>query len=693
MSAAWAQQLDAAVALHQQGNLAAAEQAYRWLAQQSPGNPHPRHYLGLIALQRGDAAAAAALVGEAIALDGSVPEFHVNLGNALKRLGRLAEADRAYQRALELRPEFFEASYNRGLLQEDAGQLAAAAASLLTAHQLRADANVVLTSLARVLLASGRATEAIACSERSVAGRRVPVESLVAHADLLMRAGHAQKAVRFLQKFGAATARDPALLSSYGHALDATGAYSEAIVACRSALAIDGACSPAWVGLAASLKNQGNVKESLVAYRRAMDLAPGEPRLRSAYLFTLLMADGVSASELAQAHREFGALFGNCGTPLSPAPLPDAQSVLRVGYLSGDLRRHPVGYFMQRILAGHDPQNVEVTCYHTGLVEDQLSAALRGSVARWVSCGHLSDAALAERIRADGIDVLVELSGHTAGNRLLMLARRPAPVQVSYLGYAHSTCLPWIDFRISDEQADPPAEAPADESETILHLPGSYYCYTPPTDAPDPGTLPALANGRLTFGAFLQLGKLSDATRDAWCALLQAIPDARLLIRAKGLADRSTREALANSFAARGVARERLMLEGWQTHHEHLRAYRRVDCMLDTLPFNLATNTCEALWMGVPTISLRGDHHAARMGASLLRAVGLDEFVAGSTDELVAIARRLEDQPERLADLRQRLRGLVAASSLLDGKVAASGLEELYRRMCRIAAGESVTSC
>lgn len=693
MSAVWAQQLDAAVALHQQGNLAGAEAAYRALVEHSPDNPHPRHYLGLIAFQRGDAAAAAALIGGAIALDASVPEFHVNLGNALKRLGQFADADRAYQRALELRPEFFEAIYNRGLLQEDAGQLTDAAVSLLAAHRLRPDASLVLTGLARVLLASGRATEAMACSEKSVAGRRVPVESLVAHADLLMRAGHAQKAVRFLQKFGPAKVRDPLLLACYGRAHDAIGVYSEAVAAFQQAIAIDAACASAWAGLAATLKNQGKVKQSLVAYRHAIDNAPNDPQLRSARLFTMLMADGVSVLELQEAHRDFAMLSGDCGAPLATVPAPDSQSVLRVGYLSGDLRRHPVGYFMQGILAGHDPQHVAVTCYHTGLVEDELSVTLRSSVASWVSCGHLTDAALAERIRSDGIDVLVELSGHTAGNRLLMLARRPAPVQVSYLGYAHSTCLPWIDFRVSDEQADPADASAAFGCETILRLPGSYYCYAPPADAPEPGALPALASGRLTFGAFLQLGKLSEATRDAWSALLQAIPDARLLIRAKGLSDRATRDDVAASFVSRGVARERLMLEGWQAHQEHLRAYRRVDCMLDTIPFNLATNTCEALWMGVPTITLRGDRHAARMGASLLGAVGLDELVAGSPAEFVVIGRRLADQPQYLADLRQGLRGRVAGSSLLDGTATAAGLERLYRQMCRMSAGKSVTSC
>lgn len=692
MTDAWERQLDETVALHQRGALDAAEAGYRALAAQAPDNPHPQHYLGLIALQRGDALSAASLIGEAIRLAPQVAEFHVNLGNALKRLGRLAEAVDAYRQALALRPGFFEAWVNLGLALESAGSAAEAAGAFQAAHQLRPDAGFVLTGLARVLLAAGRAKEALACSEQSLAVPRPVVESFVAHADLLVRIGVPHKAVRLLRKHCPADGGDAGLLAAFGRALDATGEYAAAVEAFRAAIRSEPASAAAWAGLAVALKNQGRIDDALLAYQSAIDHAPGDPGLRSSYLFTLLMADGLSNAELCAAHRDYGALFGSRVASLPVPAVRQDPGVLRIGYLSPDLRRHPIGFFLQGILAGHDRGRVEVTCYHTGLVEDEVSAKLRQAAQRWIPCGHLSDEGLAERIRADGIDVLVELSGHTSGNRLLALARRPAPVQVSYLGYAHATCLPWIDYRISDGRADPPDDSQADACEAVMRLPESYYCYTPPDASPAVGDAPSQRNGRLTFGAFLQLGKLSESTRDLWAAVLGAIPGARLLIRAKGLADRETRDALAAAFVTRGVARERIMLEGWQAHQEHLRAYRRVDCMLDTFPFNLATNTCEALWMGVPTITLAGDRQAARMGASLLGAIGLDDFVAESREAFVAIAGELAARPERLWQLRRDLRARLAGSSLMDGRRCAAGLEDLYLRMYRAEAARRAIS-
>jgi len=679
--------LEHAVALHQRGDLAGAEALYQELSARTPTDPHPIHYLGLVAFQRGEFALAAERISRAIALAPEVPEFQVNLGNVLRRSGNPAAAEAAYRRATELRPNYFEAIFNLGLLEESRGDLGAALATLQQVNRLRPEDVKVWTSLARVLQGAGHGKEALNCSERSLALPGVDAEALLAHGLLLMRVGMWQQAVRHFRKVLRHHPRAAGLWNGFGQALSGMGEYGEAESALQQAVTLQPANPPMLANLAGVQQARGRVDEALQTYHRALDLAPDAADIRSSLLFAMLLSDAYSPADVAAAHQDFAALGRNLAAEALPPVRGGARTPLRVGYLSGDLRRHPVGYFLAGILAHHDPSAVEVLCYHNALIEDELTAALRQHAAAWVPCAHLSDAALAARIRADGVDVLVELSGHTAGNRLLMLARRAAPVQVSYLGYAHSTCLPWIDYRLTDALADPPDAPALPGQEALYRLPGSYYCYTPPAGAPDVNDLPARRNGYLTFGAALQLGKLTPATRQLWADVLQAVPGAKLLLRAKGLADRATREAIADEFGRCGVARNRLLLEGWRNHSEHLRGYQRVDIGLDTFPFNLATNTCEALWMGVPTLSLAGDRHSARMGASLLGAVGLPEFVAATPTDLVARARQLAGDLPGLADLRRGLRERVRTSPLVDATAAARALEAAYGQMMQAIAG------
>lgn len=675
--------LQQAVALHRSGDLDGAEQVYRNVLRLSPGDPHSTHYLGLIALQRGHAEEAVKLIRAAIAITPSVAEFHVNLGNAEKRAGNRESAEEAYRQALLLRPDFFPALYNLALVQEARGDLSGALATLQRAQQVEPSASGVLTATSQLLRRLGRWADALKCSQRAVDAPNATADSWQWHGELLMSLDDWRGAARCLRRAATRFPNAPPLLDALGCALDGLGEYTEAAAFFKAALALRDDFAPAWANLAATLKNQGRMEDALSAYRRAILIDPANAGLRSGYLFTLLMADNVPLGELSDAHRGYADLADMHGVARPPASEVQLRprSALRVGYLSGDLRNHPVGYFLQGILANHDPGTVEVFCYHTGAVEDALSARLKELVAQWVSCAHLDDDALAERIQADGIDILVELSGHTAGNRLLMMARRPAPVQVSYLGYAHATCLPWIDYRISDRWADPAGATAGEAAEPIVRLPHSYYCYTPPDNLPAVTPLPAAKSGSLTFGAFLQLGKLSATTRELWARVLCELPGTRLIIRAKGLSDKGTRDLLAEDLGRRGVLRERLILEGWSGHGEHLSAYRRVDCMLDTFPFNLATNTCEALWMGVPTITLCGDRHPGRMGDSILTTAGLERFVAHDAEGFVAIARGLAADIDGLSKLRAVLRSQVSASPLADAVGQARALERLYRQM------------
>lgn len=678
-----------AVSRHQQGDLDGAEEGYRAAAELAPGNPHPLHYLGLIALARGDANGACLAIERAIAIASAIPEFHVNLGNARKRAGMFSAALAAYERALSLRPDFLAASLNLAALQDELGHLDAALATLRSASDAHPRSSALLCAMSRVLRHAGLWRDALVCGKTASEAPDAGVPAFASYSDLLMTLDHWQEAERVLRRAIRRFPDSPELLTALGCALDALGHPSEAARSFRTAIRLQSAHMPAWANLGSVLRSQGRVEDALDAYHQAQNICPRDTALHSAMLFTALMSDRLSAAALVDAHRAYAPKVVEVRTarPARPA----AGRRLKVGYLSADLRRHPVGYFLAGLLASHDPLGFEVACYHVGCVEDDLSTQMRDSIALWRNCAHLTDDELASQISDDQIDILVDLTGHTAGGRLAMLALRPAPVQVSYLGYAHPLYLPWIDARITDHEADP-AGSMLEGGEAVCHLPDgfSYYCYSPPPDTPEVSPLPAAKYGHLTFGAFLQLGKLTPSTIQLWSDVLLAVPSARLRIRAKGLDDKALRQQVISDFADAGVSRTRLDLDGWRSHDVHLRAYHDVDCMLDTTPFNLATNTCEALWMGVPTISLAGDRLSARMGASILSAAGLGGWVANDRRQFIGIAVRAAADLEPLAELRAGLRRQMAESPLMDANGYARALEDIYR--CLQAKAELIVS-
>ena len=303
----------------------------------------------------------------------------------------------------------------------------------------------------------------------------------------------------------------------------------------------------------------------------------------------------------------------------------------------------------------------------------------------WLVTVGLSDDDLAERIRTDGIDILVDLAGHTAKNRLGVFARKPAPVQVTWLGYPNTTGLKAIDYRLVDAVTDPVGQADAWASESLVRLEGGFLCYAGSKDAPEPTMPPCLTTGTVTFGSFNNPAKLSEATLDTWARLLARLPQARLLLKGNPFADAATRALFLSRLSERGVAAERVELVAWlPSEATHLALYNRVDVALDPFPYNGTTTTCEALWMGVPVVTLRGDRHAGRVGASLLTQVGLTDWIAGSVEEYLQIAATLAGNPQHLNDLRRTLRPRLAASPLCDGRAFARKIEATYRTMWQL---------
>jgi predicted O-linked N-acetylglucosamine transferase (SPINDLY family) len=354
---------------------------------------------------------------------------------------------------------------------------------------------------------------------------------------------------------------------------------------------------------------------------------------------------------------------------------------LRVGYVSPDLRGHPVAFFLEPILAHHDRACIEGFCYAEVAAPDAITARLKSLAHGWRSTCGLSDAQVADLVRRDRIDILVDLAGHTRRHRLGAFARRPAPVQVTYLGYPCTTGLTAIDYLLTDAIADPPGEPPW-STEEPFRLPGGFCCYTPLADAPEVSPSPALRSGVVTFGSLHKPAKLNAAVLDLWADLLLGLPSARLLLIRSNLKG-GLRERIHGHFTGRGVAAERVELSDAVEGGSHLRAYHDIDVLLDVFPWCGHTTACEALWMGVPAITLLGDRHAARMTASVLSMVGLHDLIARTPAEYLAVAARLAGDVGQLARLRAELRERMRTSRLCDGAAWTRDLDAAYREMWR----------
>lgn len=353
--------------------------------------------------------------------------------------------------------------------------------------------------------------------------------------------------------------------------------------------------------------------------------------------------------------------------------------MLRIGYVSGDFRRHAVANFLFPVFENHDRASFEIHCYSNNPRDDDVTARLAKSVDRWRRISGLKDEEAARLIAEDGIDLLIDLSGHTAYNRLLLFARQPAPVQATWFGYLGSTGLEAIRFKLVDAITDPPGAADAHYCEELIRLEHGTFCYAPIDDVP---LEPPPERGRIRFGSFNNPAKLSPGTLDLWGRLLTAVGDAELVLKGRPFADPQVRQRLLKRFEDRGIPEKRVvLLEHIASPQRHMAAYADIDIALDPFPYNGVTTTCEALWMGVPVVALLGDRHSGRIGASLLTRVGLEDMIARNEEDYIRIAVDLAADRDRRAELRKGLRERMAASPLCDGPRFTRALESAYRKI------------
>ncbi|MBM4146919.1 MAG: tetratricopeptide repeat protein [Nitrospira sp.] len=480
---------------------------------------------------------------------------------------------------------------------------------------------------------------------------------------------------------------NPALVESYnnlGNALREKGLLNEAISYYQTALQIDPSNTAAYnnLGNAFQIKGRSDIAETY--YRRAVQLNPDDVSSYQSLLFVMNYNFLSDPKIIFSEHLQFAKRFE---TPLlsSISPHKNDKTIhrrLKIGYISPDFKRHSVAYFIEPVLAAHKRERFDVFCYSVGSVEDEVTKRLQRYADHWHNITAISDEKAAELIRTNGIDILVDLAGHTTKNRILLFARKPAPVQVSWIGYPVTTGLSAIDYKVVDNYTDPPGMTEEFYTEKLIHMPGSFLCYLPDRDSPEVGPLPNMESGYVTFGSFNTLAKISAEVIDLWSSILRIVQNSRLVMKTFSFAHKDTCEYIFSLFTQKGVAAERIELLLWQPDtRAHLETYNRIDIGLDTFPYNGTTTTCEALWMGVPVITLAGNTHASRVGMSLLSNVGLPELVAGTPDEYVKIAVDLARDLNRLQSLRERLRDMMADSPLTDSKHFINILENSYSEM------------
>jgi len=583
---------------------------------------------------------------------------HLNRALKLRRDGHAEQALQELVHVTRLAPSFAEGHHQLGNLLKSLGRCREAAVSLGKAHLLAPRNAVILFNLGAALLKIKAYPEAAECL------------------------GHAVKL----------EPGRPEGHNILGNALNRLGRCTEAISSLETALRLRPAYAEPLDNLGCALAAQGRADEAISRYREALSLAPS-PSIHSNLLYSMNFMDLDPAIVRAE-HENWDRLYGrpapSCGFQPRARPLTGRR--LRVGYVSPDFIDHPVAFFIAPVLANHDRTKVEVFCYSSTAVPDGVTQRLLERTEHWRDIAKLSDDDAAATIASDEIDLLVDLSGHTGDNRLTVFARKPAPVQATWIGYPNTTGLRAMDYRLTDSVSDPIGMTEAHYTEKLVRLPDTFSCYEPSQDSPAVGPLPAARTGAVTFGCFNNFAKVRPEMISLWAQILSELPGSNLLLKSSGFADAHTCDLVARRFQSEGVSPTRILFDGMKRPlNGHLQLYDRVDIALDPYPYNGTTTTCEALWMGVPVVTMAGRTHASRVGASLLSLLELQSCVASCAADYLGACKRLAADIPYLAALRIELRDRMRKSPLCNAAQFVRKLEEAYTTMIETGANQIET--
>lgn len=707
-----------AVCHHQAGRLADAESLYWTVLKLRPNHAGALQYLGVIARQTGHLDAAVTLLRKAVEAAPKAVEVRLSLGNALADAGHLDAAATVYWDALGQRPDFAEAHFALGNVSMRQGHHDRALDSYHTALSMRpayVEARINLGNAQRVRRHFAEAATAyrgvlaltpgfaevyanLGSVLREVTdlegARRACLRALVLQPDSIQACnnlgiveGERGDLDAAAAAFRAALARKGDFAEAHGNLgnlYQGLGRLADAVEHYKRAVTVDPAYAEVYGNLGVVRQRQGRLADAVAAYRRSLRLRPDHAEVHSNLIFAL---DFDPRCDVA-AHQAERLLWNElhawplAGQVAAHTNDRTIERRLRIGYVSADFRRHSAAYAFAPILLNHDRARFDVVCYSQGGAEDAMTERLRAVAAAWRPIRGMPDDTVAERIRADGIDILVDLSGHSAGNRLLVFARKPAPVQVSAWGHVTGTGLSAMDYLLAG-----PSLIQAGEhelfSETVVDLP-CLFAYQPPDDLPPVAPPPLLTRrGTVTFGCLNRLAKVSVEVLGVWADLLRVVPGARLLLKDTALDDPRQRQRVLSTLAGFGIGPERVKLLGGSSHREHLATYGQVDIALDPFPQNGGISTAEALWMGVPVITLRGHSLPGRVSASLLEAVGFGGWVAETPAEYTRLPLTILGNLPALVRLRAELRGRMALSPLGNVGAYTAMVERVYRAMWR----------
>ena len=576
-----------------------------------------------------------------------------NLGNCLMELGRYDESLDAYRRVLAIKPQFYPAHNNIANAYRRMGRLPEALVEFDLALAANPDFAEGHNNRGVALMEMGRGLEAIAAFERALEVRPEYSDPLVNLANYWRDHGQLTRSVQLL----------------------------------RRALAIKGNSPWTWNNLGCVLSDLGMVGDAIACYSKSLELMPDNYHAHSNLLLNMHYLPQFSPQQIFHEHRRFAAVHEPSVAALRRphSNTRDPERPLRVGYVSSDFRRHSVAFFLEPVLERHHRSQVELFCYSDVPRPDDYTERFRKLAgAGWRGLCGASHAGFAEMVRRDGIDILVDTGGHTANSRLMSFAAKPAPIQVTWIGYPDTTGLDAMDYRITDAETDPPGGTESWHSERLMRLPETFLCYRPAADIPDVGPAPVASGKPFTFGSLNNMSKIGPETIAVWSQILHQARGTRLLIKNKALAESELRDWVLERFAEHEIGPERLILKSPTPGIQgHLSTYSLVDLALDTFPYHGTTTTCEALWMGVPVLTLAGDAHVARVGCSLLRHAGLADHITFTAEDYIAKAVQLAANWREWAALRVQLRPRLARSPLMDEERFVVRLEEAYRMMWR----------
>jgi len=642
------QAMDQALELHQEGKLSGAAEIYKQILARSPNNPDALHLLGVLCAQMDRLEEGVSLIQRALAFNPVEPRYFFNLGSILVTLRRLDQAIEAYQKAVTFNPHYFEAYDKLGVVLKDKGDLNAAVAACRQAIKLKPDFIEAHIDLGNVFQTAGQLDEAIACY---------------------------REALRIDPKFAVAW-------NNLGNALHAQGRLQEAAEAYTHALQI----VPGWAeiqnNLANTLKDQGDLDAAIAAFRKAISLKPGLIQAHNNLIWALHYHPDSTPQTIQTEQWHWNAQHA---APLKKFIQPclnnrDPKRRLRVGYVSPDFRAHVVGWNLLPLLENHDHRQFEIFCFSSVAKPDAITQRIRSLTDAWRNILGLGDQKAAEMVREERIDILVDLAVHTAFNRLLLFAYKPAPIQVTWLGYPGSTGMDVVDYRLSDPYIDPPGTDLSVYSEQTMLLPNTYWCYQPAIKPRISDSSPFSSTGFITFGCMNKFAKVSAPALNSWLQILKSVPDSHFILHCnQGV----HRQAVLERFTQAGIAPDRIELVGLQPLEQYFDVFNRIDIALDPFPYNGGITTCDALYMGVPVVSLSGKTAVGRAGHSILTNVGVPELIAETPEEYVQIAVKLAGDLPRLKELRSSLRRRMEESPLMGAKSFAREVELIYRDIWR----------